>query len=642
MMPYLQETRSRREIVDTFGGVNKSKLIREGEWSETQNISLDNYPVFSVRKKEGLYLETNMDAAVAKGDKLFYITGANQTTAGKLYEYDGEIDPVEIQGIALDAVNGHKLVSFGAYLIILPEKIWINTAKNVTETIPESDPEETYETYEHGEVEASLEWFYDPEEATDNYSYSEFYNSNGEVIGIVEGETSPDTPNVNDLWYKRSEKALYIYSSVPVNEGESTAYKWKPYDEQISTYFFYQTGEGVTENYDGKFGKGDIVKIVSDNNDDDPESFEEQDDGYYEVISNDIYGYGITVKGYFNPLDKHIVISRMMPQMDFIFENNNRLWGCRYGLNNDGEFVNEIYASKLGDFKNWTKYAGISTDSYAASIGTDGPFTGAYNYLGYPTFFKENYIHKVYGAYPAQYQIQTTSCPGTGVMKGCDRSLAVCDHILYYKARNCICAYDGNYPVSVSAALGDEQFKLIDAVGGSCRGSYYISMSNAYHNNITYVYYASLRKWVKAFEHPIREPRIEFFVPFRDDLLYGGPYRNCYCVYNTKNTVSGTISWSATSGLWQITSPDKKYVSKLLIRMKLPASSTFKAEIEYDSSEPWETKANITANASRSGLASFNLPILPRRCDHLRLRLSGTGDCEIYSITKTIENGSDI
>ena len=68
-----------------------------------------------------------------------------------------------------------------------------------------------------------------------------------------------------------------------------------------------------------------------------------------------------------------------------MIECGNRLWGCKYGLV-DGETVNEIYASKLGDFKNWNCFAGLSTDSYAAARGSDGPFTGAADYLGQPRF----------------------------------------------------------------------------------------------------------------------------------------------------------------------------------------------------------------------------------------------------------------
>lgn len=57
--------------------------------------------------------------------------------------------------------------------------------------------------------------------------------------------------------------------------------------------------------------------------------------------------------------------------------------------------MNEVYGCKLGDFKNWTCYAGLSTDSWAAQVGSDGAWTGAVNYQGYPTFFKETVLHRI-------------------------------------------------------------------------------------------------------------------------------------------------------------------------------------------------------------------------------------------------------
>ena len=41
-------------------------------------------------------------------------------------------------------------------------------------------------------------------------------------------------------------------------------------------------------------------------------------------------------------------------------------------------------------------------------------------------------------------------------------------------------------------------------------------------------------------------------------------------------------------------------------------------------------------------LRSFSLPVRPRRCDQLRLKLQGTGMCKLYSITKTLEKGSEL
>ena len=62
-----------------------------------------------------------------------------------------------------------------------------------------------------------------------------------------------------------------------------------------------------------------------------------------------------------------------------------------------------------------------STDSYAATRGSDGPFTGAADYLGSPLFFKEDCIERVYPSAAGAHQIVTVRCPG--VRKGSGRSL---------------------------------------------------------------------------------------------------------------------------------------------------------------------------------------------------------------------------
>ena len=42
------------------------------------------------------------------------------------------------------------------------------------------------------------------------------------------------------------------------------------------------------------------------------------------------------------------------------------------------------------------------------------------------------------------------------------------------------------------------------------------------------------------------------------------------------------------------------------------------------------------------GTNSFLLPLRPRRCDHFRFRISGTGDMKLYSLARLYESGSDV
>jgi hypothetical protein len=71
--------------------------------------------------------------------------------------------------------------------------------------------------------------------------------------------------------------------------------------------------------------------------------------------------------------------------------------------------------------------------------------------------------------------------------------------------------------------------------------------------------------------------------------------------------------------------------------MSLQVGSRVTFYAEYDSSGEWEhlfTMDGIT-------LRTFAVPIRPQRCDHMRIKIIGCGDAKIYSICKSVEQGSD-
>lgn len=122
---------------------------------------------------------------------------------------------------------------------------------------------------------------------------------------------------------------------------------------------------------------------------------------------------------------KNAVISKPLPAMDFVVEHNNRLWGC-------SSENHEIYCSKLGSAVEWGNYDGISTDAWAATIGSDGDFTGACVYADSVLFFKENCVHIVYGTKASNFTVSTIRL--RGVQKESGGSLCISGGLLYYKA----------------------------------------------------------------------------------------------------------------------------------------------------------------------------------------------------------------
>lgn len=325
----------------------------------------------------------------------------------------------------------------------------------------------------------------------------------------------------------------------------------------------------------------------------------------------------------------NVTVSRTMPKMDFVFESKNRLWGCRYGLNNAEEFVNEIYSSKLGDFKNWNCFEGLSTDSFAASCGTEGNWTGAINYRGYPTFFKEHHIHTVYGSYPSQFQINNTYA--RGVQSGSSDSVAIVNEVLYYKSIDGVCAYSGGLPSDISSQLGGIMYK--EAKGCSFRGKYYLCMKDTSNNPVLFVYDTTKGLW-----HKEDDLFVEQFCAVDDDIFYLLPNGSTGAMFGTGGKDPAPVKWFAETGLFGLSLPDKKYVSRLNLRLSLSIGSWVTVFIQYDSNGIWNQLCRIQGINTKP----FSIPIRPRRCDHFRLKLEGVGDVKVYSVSKTIEQGSDI
>jgi hypothetical protein len=98
------------------------------------------------------------------------------------------------------------------------------------------------------------------------------------------------------------------------------------------------------------------------------------------------------------------------------------------------------------------------------------------------------------------------------------------------------------------------------------------------------------------------------------------------------------VEWMAQTGEIGLSSPDMKYISRLNVRMVLAIGATADFYIQYSLDDAWNHVCTMTGTSLRS----FSVPIRPKRCDHMKLKIVGRGEAKIYSITKTIEQGSEL
>lgn len=321
---------------------------------------------------------------------------------------------------------------------------------------------------------------------------------------------------------------------------------------------------------------------------------------------------------------EELTVRREVPELDFLCENENRLWGCK---------GDTIYASKLGDPFNWNVFDGVSTDSYAVDVGSAGDFTGCFAYRGYPVFFKEEQIYKVYGDKPSNFQVMSSA--SLGVEAGSYASLAIAGETLYYLSRVGVVAYSGGIPQSVAAPFGTDRYR--NGVAGSDGVKYYVSLEDSTGGHTLFVYDTQKGVWHK-------EDSLEA-VGFGWDaeLYFLGADGRLWLNGNTRTvpeeaTPEGAVESMAEFADFTEGDANKKGTAKLQVRMELDAGASVKIEMQFDSDGKWREVTTLSATVKRS----FYLPIIPRRSDHFRIRFSGTGGWRLYSLVRESYSGSEL
>lgn len=603
----LQETKQSKANINNFYGYKHKLNNNTGEFYDQQNISSDNFPALSPRKARFItteYVDGDAKEMVSK-DSIDYVSD--------LFLKAGEtVVPCDIFS------EGEKqLVSMGAYVVLFPDGYYINT----------KDPEDK------GWINNRFAPGFRPVKIEMCDLYGNAY------IVKTTGPNMPQSPSDRDYWIDTSNEPhiLKRYSAVTK--------MWT----QIPTTYVRITEAGISKGFSKHDGVhiygienmltysgvgGDKVVILQDVHEKDPNIPNDEDFIVITGIADVAYNAGAEV-----------IVERKMPIMDIVIEAGNRLWGCRYGENNNGEIVNEIYCSKQGDMKNWQSFVGTALDSWALSCGTDGPWTGAVEYHGNPVFFKEGYVHQISGSFPANYSASSMACKG--VVKGAAKSIAVVNDVVYFKTRNGIGQYSGGLVAEMSDAFGDTKYTACDnadslfsgakAVG--CNDKYYVNMKSEKDDKWYLFVYDTVRQmWNKE-----DEIKIGAWCAYKGRVHYtieNGPPDVMCMDREDSDPIYGkpeVVKWMAETGIMG-TSSARTYISRVMLRMLMTVGSRVMIYLQYDSVGDWQHVCTVTGTAART----FSLPVRARRCDHFRMRIVGEGDVKIFSMTKTIEEGSDL
>ena len=313
---------------------------------------------------------------------------------------------------------------------------------------------------------------------------------------------------------------------------------------------------------------------------------------------------------------ERITIERRVPDLDYICEHDNRLYGCSIA-------DNTIYASALGDPTNIYAYTGISTDSYAVAVASEGPFTGCCPYDGGVMFWKSDKLHKLLGSYPAEYALYTYNIDG--VQTGSHRSLQNINEVLFYKGDRGVFSFDGS-PHLISQNFGDKRFSC--AVGGNDGERYYVSMIDEDSKAHLFSYNTRTGLWVREGGR-----EVSGFVRSGNDayILEGGEIK----LYEAKETPSDAEWYVQFTPIYETIEGHKSY-SRIKLRAEIPKGSYMVVSVRCDGGR-WAECGKIVGK--REGIVPVMVPV--NRCDKFELKIGGKGPCTVHSILREFYVGGD-
>ena len=589
-LPQLSEIGRERDMVREFRGLNHNEVISDGQFYDMQNLSSDAYPVLTARKPRTLCKTVTSGSRMSAGEHMAWCDGQH-------FYYNGA------QKFACTMPD--NIVRMGAYFCLFPQGIVYNshddTVKNIAETVEATAQLNIYPAIK--KIKPGGRW----EISQANYVASETEPSNTSQYWLDTGNTP--------IVLKQYSKDFKIWVSVPTS---------------LLGFSFIFNDDIPIGTFVQKFKAGDAVTISGLTGD-----LAELNSSF---IINEVtlQGFVVEVNSFILKIPSDFVtvsmkVERTFPAMDYVCECGNRLFGCSTAKH-------EIYASKLGDPLNWNVFSGISTDSYAATIGSPGEFTGIASYRSNVLFFKEDMIHVLSGTRPANFQIDTIEC--RGMQRGSNNSAAVVNETLFYKSDSGIMAYNGNLPELVSDAFGEYNTGHVISAGTDGK-KYYCCLVTGDDECHLMVYDVLRGIWTREDSIAVRD-----FSAIGNNLymMYDG---KIYDLHTGTSVETGEawkdetlvdekdVMWYATTGAIGLDSPYEKYIAALMLRVQMDSGGTIRVETSYDEENNFVEVARITADKLRS----VTLNIVPRRCDTMRIRLSGRGKFKLFSISKEIEGG---
>ena len=312
-----------------------------------------------------------------------------------------------------------------------------------------------------------------------------------------------------------------------------------------------------------------------------------------------------------------LTLERRVPDLDYICESGNRLWGC-------SNQEKTIFASVLGDPTNFYVYEGLSTDAYAVAVGSEGDFTGCCKLSTAVLFWKERTLHKMLGDYPAEYALFDYAIDG--LRAGCSRSMQILNDVLLYVGVHGVYTYAGGTPSNIAACFGSHS--LEEGVAGTDGERYYLSALLDGQAALL-VYDPRLGVWMQE-----DETRCVDFARMGQEVYFLTQAGEVWQADSRQPDPEA--EWEAVYTPFYETIQGRKRYSRLVLRVELAQGAWLTAYTRTDGG-PWQEAAKRIGGLSDAAALSLR----PNRGDKFELRLRGKGPCAILSVLREFTVGGE-
>lgn len=310
---------------------------------------------------------------------------------------------------------------------------------------------------------------------------------------------------------------------------------------------------------------------------------------YYDTV-NDIYG----------SFSNGTIVTDANPDIDVATVHNNRVFGVK---------GNQIYASKLGDFKEWNVFDQLLTDSWATDVAESGSFKTIGTYQNHVVMQSENHMYELYGYNPSNFQIQETAKMGSIVY-----SYSELQGVLYFANNNGIYSYAGGMPRKISENI-EIKFEKVELA----------SDERYLYANV----YDGLEYHLFVFDSKIglftKEDNIEVMQFVNHD---GKPHALCTNGELIKfNSGDEVFDWSVTLQEFKDDYFNNKIVKRVEIHADMESKSSLSVYFKGDRDREWMHVKTILSESDKKLLLPVNLN---RNC--YTIKMTGRGYVKINAI----------